>query len=1028
MRFIKFCIFMWCCYGLLSAQVSLRTTKTTFLVGEKMTVHVVTPDISEFPSAKVMIYDVHRNQKISDVGVKKGKQVLTITAPNLVGKYFLLLVANKMLLRKVMFRTVVTSVKALSIGKRTYVVGEKLYVKVNLPQGRYYGNPWVGMFHKGQRLSSGVSIAEERIHYQYTKRKKMLEFHAPADPGTYQLKIYDRTERYYLLDSVTFKTIVPPVRGALQIAKNKYTIGEKISVKVNLPQGRYYGRAWVGMFNTKKTVDGGAEADTHQRITYHYTKREQTLTFDAPSHPGKYIFRIYDRDSYRYLLDSVAFETEVPPVRGALQIAKKTYTIGEKISVKVNLPEGRYYGRAWVGMFNTKKTVDGGAEADTHQRITYHYTKRQQTVTFDAPAYPGKYIFRVYDRDSYRYLLDSVAFETEVPPVRGALQIAKKTYTIGEKISVKVNLPEGRYYGRAWVGMFNTKKTVDGGAGADTHQRISYHYTKSQQTLTFDAPAYPGKYIFRVYDRDSYHYLLDSVAFETKVPPVRGALQVAKKKYIIGEKISVKVNLPGGRYYGRAWVGMFNTKKAVEGGAEADTHQRINYHYTKRQQTVTFNAPAHPGKYIFRVYDRDSYHYLLDSVAFETVVPATRGAITVNPRSYMAGKKMIVNINLPKNRYYGDPWVGMFRSSSRVQGGGKISERRITSSHIRNKKQLEFTAPQQPGIYEMRLYDRHSHYYVLEVVYFRVYHRRTRAPFLQNFRETPFPRFIPFGISNVTKTLRVPFGFRMTQDPQQILNIEEAIEKIVNDPRFASLAPRKQSQLRDLLYYLKERRDFIEDPELPTLLDTIAKATDNALRDQGLRRLANKIYQRAAHFTQMAANGELDVDDARYLANMTKYGKTLYDDFKNLQSQDFLGDSDGVTQFLTVTHGVTALAKGAKDRDAEVMMDGLRDTIGQIPGISNSPIAAILDIPGEVTASMLNVTREGWEESTSVLENISRAMDGDERALDEAVRGSQRVQEVLSQKNYGRRMFRAITNRVIDKVPFARTIVTWFSE
>ena len=86
-----------------------------------------------------------------------------------------------------------------------------------------------------------------------------------------------------------------------------------------------------------------------------------------------------------------------------------------------------------------------------------------------------------------------------------------------------------------------------------------------------------------------------------------------------------------------------------------------------------------------------------------------------------------------------------------------------------------------------------------------------------------------------------------------------------------------------------------------------------------------------------------------------------------------------------------------------------------------------MDIPGEVAAAMINNTRKGWDQTNEAMSELNDAISGDPQALDRLENISRDLQKTLSPKAYGESMLNAIKNRIVDKVPFVRTLVNWFS-
>src|SRR5690606_7768975 len=175
----------------------------------------------------------------------------------------------------------------------------------------------------------------------------------------------------------------------------------------------------------------GGAAIADRRIAWHRVKDGDIATFTAPSLPGEYEVRLYDRDEARYILDQRKIAVYVDPTPGALSLSKRTFVVGEAITLSVDLPEGRYLSYPWVGLFDPSREVSGGAER-ARVRLAWERVSRDGTITFQAPNVPGHYEFRLYDRDGDGFVLDTITFDVVAPPVPGALSIEKDTYVVGE--------------------------------------------------------------------------------------------------------------------------------------------------------------------------------------------------------------------------------------------------------------------------------------------------------------------------------------------------------------------------------------------------------------------------------------------------------------------------------------------------------------------------------------------------------------------------------------------------------------------
>jgi hypothetical protein len=122
---------------------------------------------------------------------------------------------------------------------------------------------------------------------------------------------------------------------SLTLGKTSFNPGESISVKYKTPSN-YASNAWIGIIPSG--IKHGKESlnDQHD-ITYKYLNNSTagTLTFQAPTKPGSYDFRMHDTDNDGVEVASVTFTVGGP---GAPTSSK--YNVGDAVMVEWN---GKWY-------------------------------------------------------------------------------------------------------------------------------------------------------------------------------------------------------------------------------------------------------------------------------------------------------------------------------------------------------------------------------------------------------------------------------------------------------------------------------------------------------------------------------------------------------------------------------------------------------------------------------------------------------------------------------------------------------------
>jgi len=640
------------------------------------------------------------------------------------------------------FSAIVTSTpNALQLDKNDYIAGEKIYVSVHKEQNRFYGNGWVGMFRQGSHGEGGASTADARITWQrLPPPDQPLVFTAPSNPGTYEFRLFDRDNWYYMLDRIAVTVAMTATPGAMVLDKETFVIGEPLTLSVQLETNRHYGNAFIGLYKTEREAPGGGKVN-RSRLTYQRVNtKTQRLKFTTPTTPGLYEFRLYDRDATHYMLDSIPFEVIVPTTPGAISLPKDIFTIGEAIALQVQLEPGRHYGNAWIGLYRSGRVVPGGAKVE-RERLTYQRVKIEtEQLLFTAPTAPGDYEFLLFDRDASHYGLDRLAFKTVVPPTPGVMSLVKDTFTIGEAIPLQVQLETGRHYGNAWIGLYRKRREGAGGGYVarkrHTYQRVS---VKTEQ-LTYTAPDWPGTYEFRLYDRDAGHYLLDTLEFRIEVPPTPKALSLNKDSYVIGEAMHMTVRMESGRHYGNAWIGLYRLSGMTEGGAGIE-YYRISYQRANVKTTgLSWTAPKDPGQYEFRLYDRDAGHFLIATVSFQVEARPQAGLLSVQKSTYRPGETVRVRIRMPENRYLSSPRAWLSRAGHTINGGAVVSEYSNKSFKINaNEAVLSFKAPSQAGPWELRFHDRGRGGFILDIQTFMVAEDTPSGLERNPIRFTPMP-------------------------------------------------------------------------------------------------------------------------------------------------------------------------------------------------------------------------------------------------------------------------------------------------
>jgi hypothetical protein len=139
-------------------------------------------------------------------------------------------------------------------------------------------------------------------------------------------------------------------KAKLTITKVTLSPGESIAVAYTAPKG-YKENAWVGIIPSD--VEHGSESRNDQHdLTYQYLRGSTSgsLTFKAPSKPGKYDFRMHDTDSDGLEVASITFEV----AREGAKAPEKT----DETTAAAVFPKGSNVMVEWKGSWWPAKVID----------------------------------------------------------------------------------------------------------------------------------------------------------------------------------------------------------------------------------------------------------------------------------------------------------------------------------------------------------------------------------------------------------------------------------------------------------------------------------------------------------------------------------------------------------------------------------------------------------------------------------------------------------------------------------------------
>lgn len=673
-----------------------------------------------------------------------GQGAWQFDAPQVPGRYqavIALLNAERPLQRLPVEVVVTPTPGALRLSKTTFLGMETAEIAATLPEGRRYPNPWVGLFAVGQNMPiGGASVGDERLGWEWVQGDGTpVNFTMPRWPGFYEFRLFDRSEGPYVLDRTRVTVKPPPQPGVIALDKETYEVGAQVSVTVS-STAQLFAQPWIALTREGREEGGGQVLE--QRFHWDWLNRDTRVwQFAAPSTEGRYEVRLYDGDGQFYFeMDRQAFEVIAKPEDGAIKLAKTTFNIGEVIDISVAYGTERGQYSSWVGLFELVPEATGGNAPKSVHRHGWEWVGNNDATTLKAPIWPGKYELRLYDRDGRHYMLDRQTITVVVPPVPEALTLSARQLAIGQPLQVSTALPEGRAYPSPWINITRLEPTASAGGAEITPRASEWHWARTDQPVTFQGLRHPGRYRVRLFDRDGGGYILDEEELEVTVPALANAVRSDKPQYRTGEKISVSVDLPAERQFGGAFVGIYINEDT--GGQGIDYgRNRIGHQWLAVDGgPYVFEAPSTEGTYQIIAFDREKDGYELGRTSVQ--VGATPvNLLRISGRSFQPGAMIRLQTRVPAGLRLYDPIVKMMHSSYRLDSGVLAAEVPITSRHVNRSEgeTFEVAAPQTPGKYEFRFYDRGGHFYILDIEEFEVAALGPEAARRTPERLTPMP-------------------------------------------------------------------------------------------------------------------------------------------------------------------------------------------------------------------------------------------------------------------------------------------------
>ena len=196
---------------------------------------------------------------------------------------------------------------ALELNKTSFEPGETIVVTFTAPPG-YPDDAWVGIIpsevpHGDEAENDLHDLAWQRLE---GRTEGVLEFTAPLEAGSYDLRMHDTDSGGVEVASVSFGVLEAP--PSLTLERAIFGTGEVISVTF-IASPAYPDDAWVGIIPSEVPHGDEAVNDRHDLTYQHlYGLIEGDLEFEAPLEPGSYDLRMHDSDVDGAEVASVSFQ------------------------------------------------------------------------------------------------------------------------------------------------------------------------------------------------------------------------------------------------------------------------------------------------------------------------------------------------------------------------------------------------------------------------------------------------------------------------------------------------------------------------------------------------------------------------------------------------------------------------------------------------------------------------------------------------------------------------------------------------
>ncbi len=195
-------------------------------------------------------------------------------------------------------------------------------------------------------------------------------------------------------------------------------------------------------------------------------------------------------------------------------------------------------------------------------------------------------------------------------------------------------------------------------------------------------------------------------------PPPTGKIVLPKTEFKPGEEIKINFTTEG-TFGEKPWIGIVESS-VLHGDEVLNDANDLAYQYFdgKTEGEMVFIAPEKPRTYDLRMNSADKEGVEVTSVTFTVVAPPpppSTGQLLLNKTEFEAGEEIVVSFNASAE-FKENAWIGIIPSDAPHGSEAENDKVDLAYQYLKNQTEgeLKFTAPTEPGSYDMRMHDTDS--------------------------------------------------------------------------------------------------------------------------------------------------------------------------------------------------------------------------------------------------------------------------------------------------------------------------------